>query len=76
MMIFLYDKVNNYTEDYNPPWLTEVVKYIGIAQAAASGLLICFYVYTRAALFTKSKWREYIKQNKNKYKPIENDDRL
>lgn len=45
-------------------------------QGISSGCLIFAYVINRGGLITKAKWREYVKVNKQYYKPFENEERL
>jgi len=75
LVIFL-ERQDHYKTSVSPDWVVSFIYYAGIIQGASSGTLILFYTITRGGLITKARWREFIKNNKGKYKPFKNEDRL
>ena len=59
-----------------PDTVAEVITVLGLIQGASSGLLVAFYIINRFQIVTKAKWRAFIKENKQRYRTMPNNDRL
>jgi len=76
MMIVTYERVNHFRDFYRDPLASDIIHFCGIVQGCLSGILILFYVISRGGLITKSRWREFAKENAKEIKGIDNEDRF
>jgi len=75
-LVMVASITRNKSEVIVPEVSAYLITYGGLIQGISSFLLIIFYISARGGLITKSRWRQFIKENSESMEPFENEDRL